>query len=141
MSRAWPAPDAIERMEATFDWLKWLDPVDRKIVWMRASGERRKNICWKTEPSRPAPWQQWAAALCVIEYCFAMSSSSPLLKAEAKDKLCRTDDMPITRNVGENHSVPHSSAVGINRQTQQRRSQGLACRRAGQNCRSTHQQD
>jgi hypothetical protein len=82
-------------------WLKWLDPVDRKNVWMRASGERWKNICWKTRLSRPAPLQKWAAALCVIEYCFAMSSPSPLLKAEAKDKLCLTEDMPITRNVGK----------------------------------------
>jgi hypothetical protein len=66
MSRAWPAPDAIDRMEASFDWLKWLEPVDRKIVSMRASGERWKNVCWKVGLSRPAAWQHWAAALCVI---------------------------------------------------------------------------
>jgi hypothetical protein len=66
MSRAWPARDAIDRMEATFDWRKWLEPVDRKIVTMRASGERWKNVCWKIGLSRPAAWQHWSAALCVI---------------------------------------------------------------------------
>jgi hypothetical protein len=39
---------------------------DRKIVWLRASGERWKNICWKIGLSRPAAWQRWSAALCAI---------------------------------------------------------------------------
>jgi hypothetical protein len=66
MKRPWPAPDAIDRMDVTLDWLKWLEPTDLKIVWMRASGERWKTICWKVGLSRPAAWQHWVAALCVI---------------------------------------------------------------------------
>jgi uncharacterized protein DUF6362 len=61
-----PASDAIDRMEETFDWFKWLEPVDTKIVWMRASGERWKTICWQVGLSRPAAWQHWVTALCTI---------------------------------------------------------------------------
>jgi hypothetical protein len=42
-----------------------LSPPTRE-VWLRASGERWKNICWKIGLSRPAAWQHWAVALCVI---------------------------------------------------------------------------
>ena len=43
------------------------------------------------------------------------SSSPPLLSAEREDELCRVAYIQITRNAGENRSVRHSSAGGINR--------------------------
>src|SRR6185295_5530055 len=51
------------------------------------------------------------------------------LRAEAQDKLCRADYMPVTTNPGENEPVRHSSAGGINRQDEWRRPAGLAERR------------
>jgi hypothetical protein len=61
-----PAPNAISRMEETLSWLAWLDPVDAKIVWRRATGERWKTICWKVGLVRSAAHQHWRYALCVI---------------------------------------------------------------------------
>jgi hypothetical protein len=61
-----PAPDAISRMEETLSWLAWLDPVDAKIVWLRATGEHWKAICWKVGLVRSAAHQHWQYALSVI---------------------------------------------------------------------------
>jgi Domain of unknown function (DUF6362) len=44
--RVLPSPQAISRTEETLTWTACLDPVDGKIVWMRAHGERWKTICW-----------------------------------------------------------------------------------------------
>lgn len=63
-----PAPDAISRMEETLDWLKWLEPIDRKIVWLRASGERWKTVCWEVGLQRAAAHEHWLYALCVITW-------------------------------------------------------------------------
>jgi len=66
LRRPRPAPDAISRMEETLGWLVWLEPVDAKIVWRRASGERWKAICWTVGLARSAAHQHWLYALCVI---------------------------------------------------------------------------
>lgn len=63
-----PAPDAITRMEEALGWLTWLNPIDRKIVWLRASGERWKTICWKVGLGRTAANQHWLYALCVLAW-------------------------------------------------------------------------
>jgi uncharacterized protein DUF6362 len=61
-----PSPDAISRMEETLGWLAWLEPIDAKIVWLRASGERWKTVCWKVGLARSAAHQHWLYALCVV---------------------------------------------------------------------------
>jgi hypothetical protein len=61
-----PAPTAISRMEETLGWLHWLDPLDAKIVWLRASGERWKGVCWKVGLTRSAVHRHWQYALSVI---------------------------------------------------------------------------
>lgn len=66
MRRPRPSPDAISRMEETLRWLLWLEPMDAKIVWMRATGERWKAICWKVGLSRAAANERWLYGLCVI---------------------------------------------------------------------------
>jgi hypothetical protein len=66
LKRPPPSSDAISRMEETLGWLAWLEPIDRKIVWLRASGERWKAVCWKVGFSRAAAHQHWLYALCVI---------------------------------------------------------------------------
>jgi flavin-binding protein dodecin len=68
MRRPRPSPNAISRMEETLDWLKWLEPIDRKVVWLRASGERWKTVCWKVGLRRAAAHEHWLYALCVIAW-------------------------------------------------------------------------
>ena len=63
-----PVPAAVSRMEETLGWLAWLDPVDAKIVWLRATGERWKAICWKVGLARTGANQHWMYALCVIAW-------------------------------------------------------------------------
>jgi hypothetical protein len=64
--RVLPSPQAISRMEETLTWTACLDPVDGKIVWMRAYGERWKTICWTAGLQRSAANERWLYALCVI---------------------------------------------------------------------------
>lgn len=61
-----PSPAAISRMEETLTWTIGLDPIDGKIVWLRAGGERWKTICWTVGLQRSAAHQHWLYALCVI---------------------------------------------------------------------------
>ncbi len=63
-----PTAEAISRMEETLDWLKWLEPVDRKVMWLRASGERWKTVCWKVGLKRAAAHEHWLYALCLITW-------------------------------------------------------------------------
>ena len=64
--RVLPSPQAISRMEETLTWTACLDPVDGKIVWMRAHGERWKTVCWTVGLQRSAAHQHWLYGLCVI---------------------------------------------------------------------------
>src|ERR1700730_17181418 len=66
--RSWPAPDAISRMEETLGWLNWLEPTDRKVIWLRASGERWKTVCWKVGLRRAASHEHWRYDLCAIAW-------------------------------------------------------------------------
>jgi hypothetical protein len=66
--RVLPSPAAISRMEETLTWTVGLDPVDGKIVWMRAFGERWKTICWTVGLQRSAAHEHWLYGLCVIAW-------------------------------------------------------------------------
>ena len=63
-----PSAAAISRMEATLGGAAWLEPVDAKIVLMRASGTRWKEICWEVGLARAAAHEHWLYALCVIAW-------------------------------------------------------------------------
>jgi hypothetical protein len=64
--RVLPSPQAISRMEETLTWTACLEPIDGKIVWMRAYGERWKTICWTVGLHRSAAHQHWQFGLAVI---------------------------------------------------------------------------
>jgi hypothetical protein len=66
--RVLPSPAAISRMEETLGWTVGLDPIDGKIIWMRAYGERWKTICWTVGLQRSAAHEHWLYALCVIAW-------------------------------------------------------------------------
>ena len=63
-----PSAAAISRMEQTLGWMPWLEPVDAKITWLRASGTRWKEICWEVGLARAAAHEHWLYALCVIAW-------------------------------------------------------------------------
>ena len=63
-----PSAAAISRMEATLGWMVWLEPIDAKISWLRASGTRWKEICWEVGLARAAAHEHWLYALCVIAW-------------------------------------------------------------------------
>ena len=58
----------ISRIEATFVWMPWLEPIDANIAWLRASGTRWKEICWEVGLARAAAHEHWLYALCVIAW-------------------------------------------------------------------------
>ena len=64
--RVLPSPQAISRMEETLTWTACLEPVDGKIVWMKAHGERWKEICWAVGLHRSAAHQHWQFGISVI---------------------------------------------------------------------------
>ena len=64
--RILPSPQAISRMEETLTWTVGLEPVDGKIVWIKAFGERWKTICWTVGLERSAAHQHWLCGLCLI---------------------------------------------------------------------------
>jgi hypothetical protein len=68
MKRPAPSPAAISRMEHTIGWTIGLDPIDAKIIWLRAHGERWKHICAVVGLARAAVHERWLYALCVIAW-------------------------------------------------------------------------
>jgi hypothetical protein len=68
LRRPRPTPAAISRMEEALGWLQWLDPIDARIVWMRANGERWKTVCGRIGLARSAANEHWLYALCAIAW-------------------------------------------------------------------------
>lgn len=61
-----PSPAVISRMEETLTWTIGLDPIDGRIVWLRAHNAPWKAICWKVGLQRSAANERWLYGLCVI---------------------------------------------------------------------------
>lgn len=61
-----PAPDAIDRMDETLGWLRWLEGDDAKIVWMRACGTPWKILMRRFDVGRTTLWQRWTMGLIII---------------------------------------------------------------------------
>lgn len=68
LRRGPPSAAAITRMDEALAWLAWLEADDARIVWLRASGERWKTVCWKVGLARTAAHQHWMYGLCVIAW-------------------------------------------------------------------------
>jgi hypothetical protein len=63
-----PSAAAITRMDLALPWLRQLDPIDTKIVWLRATNAPWKVICWRVGMTRSAVHQHWLFALCTIAW-------------------------------------------------------------------------
>ena len=65
--RVIPSAAEIGRMEEAIGWLRWLDPVDARIVWRRAEGWRWRQVAALAGCSRQHAWRRWVAALVVVQ--------------------------------------------------------------------------
>lgn len=62
-----PSAAEIQRMEEVLGWMKLIDdPVDRRIVWMRAENYPWRAVCREAGCVRSTAWRRWAAALLTI---------------------------------------------------------------------------
>ena len=53
-------------MDETLGWLCWLDPEERRLVWLRAEGMPWKWITHRLGIGRTTAWQRWTMALLKI---------------------------------------------------------------------------
>lgn len=64
--RVVPSAAQIQRMEECLTWLRLLEPEDARIVWMRAEGQRWRQVCIQAGCVRQTAWRRWVAALQTI---------------------------------------------------------------------------
>jgi hypothetical protein len=55
-------------MEEALVWLRWLEPIDAKIVWLRSNREPWKTVCWTVGLARAAANEHHLYALCLIAW-------------------------------------------------------------------------
>ena len=61
-----PAPEAVDRMDQALGWLMWLEPEERRLVWLRAEGLSWKRITHWLGIGRTTAWQRSTLALLKI---------------------------------------------------------------------------
>ena len=66
MRRPRPSPRQITQAEETLLWLRWLDPDDARLLWLRANRTPWKPICWELGISRATANRRWQYGLAVI---------------------------------------------------------------------------
>ncbi len=61
-----PTARAIDQMDVTLLWLRWLDRDDQKIVWDRANRRPWKAIAFDHGIDRSTAWRRWTYGLVTI---------------------------------------------------------------------------
>jgi hypothetical protein len=80
--RIFPSTENITEMEEVlFVWLKWLEPDQRRLIWLRAERVRWKMICFRFGVGRTKAWEMYRRALARIA-----SRIPPLERPENKQK-------------------------------------------------------
>jgi len=92
-----PSPDSISRMERTLEWLRWLEPEDAKLVWMRAEGKPWKAICWRFGMARATANRHWEYALSLIAWRL---SGRTVPKKWSRRRLLERDRHLSSNNLG-----------------------------------------
>ncbi|SET17137.1 hypothetical protein SAMN04488119_10312 [Oceanicella actignis] len=90
--RVLPSPQAISRMEETLSWTVGLDPVDGKIVWLRAYGYRWREVCRAVGLQRASAHHHWVYAMCLIAHRLNNRRLNPRLSMQQVIDLARADD-------------------------------------------------
>ena len=62
-ARPMATPDAVTRLEQTFDWMPWITVEERKLIWKRANRIGWKTICWELGCDRTTAWRKWSVGL------------------------------------------------------------------------------
>jgi hypothetical protein len=83
------APEAIDRMDEALRWLTWLEPGERRLVWLRAEGLPWKRITYRLGIGRTTAWQRWTAALLKIA-----------VRLNAVDEQRRSNNEPLNKRAG-----------------------------------------
>ncbi|MBB4267612.1 DUF6362 family protein [Roseospira visakhapatnamensis] len=73
-----PSPQAIDRMDRTLLWLRWLEPEEQRIVWARANGHPWKQIAWEHGINRSTAWRRWTHALVALAARLSAQSDATL---------------------------------------------------------------
>ena len=81
-----PAPEAIDRMDVAIGWLCWLDPEERRLVWLRAEGLPWKRITHRLGIGRTTAWQRWTTALLKISVRLNAEDEQRRLNTKAMNK-------------------------------------------------------
>lgn len=58
-----PSAKAIDRMDCSLLWLRWLEREDQRIVWDRANGRPWKAIAHDYGIDRSTAWRHWNYAM------------------------------------------------------------------------------
>ncbi|MEO5363851.1 MAG: DUF6362 family protein [Magnetococcus sp. DMHC-8] len=61
-----PPADAITRMDEAMEWLRWLEPDQVRLVWMRATRTPWKLILRQWCVSRVTAWRVWNSSMEII---------------------------------------------------------------------------
>ena len=56
-------PEAISRLEQTFELMRWVTVEERKLIWKRAVKAGWKVICWELGCNKSTAWRKWNIAL------------------------------------------------------------------------------
>jgi hypothetical protein len=65
--RIFPSTENITEMEEVlFVWLKWLEPDQRRLIWLRAERVRWKMICFRFGVGRTKAWEMYRLALAQV---------------------------------------------------------------------------
>jgi hypothetical protein len=70
-------------MDEALGWLMWLEPEERRLVWLRAEGVPWKRITHWLGIGRTTAWQRWTAALLkrAVRLNTAAEQNRPNIKA------------------------------------------------------------
>jgi hypothetical protein len=77
-----PSGRAIDQMDETMLWLRWLEIEDAKLVWERAGGRPWKIIAHRWGIDRSTAWRRWTYALVTI--------AAKLNSRKLQEKPCNT---------------------------------------------------
>jgi hypothetical protein len=80
------APEAIDRMDVAIGWLCWLEPEERRLVWLRAEGVPWKRITHRLGIGRTTAWQRWTTALLKISVWLNAADEQRRLNNKAMNK-------------------------------------------------------
>jgi hypothetical protein len=90
--RVLPSPQAISRMEETLTWTACLEPLDGKIVCLRAYGYRWREVCRTVGLQRASAHHHWVYGLCLVAHRLNRRRLNPRLSMQQVIDLARADD-------------------------------------------------